>query len=550
MVREQRSGPAAPVPPPPGRPDQCRAMLEFAERLPGASCALDLRGAVTFATSAALRLLGREAAELLGAPLWQAVPWLDDPAYQDRYRAALISRQPVSFTVIRPPDQWLEFRLYPDATGVSVRIAPALATAESPASRTAPDPEPAMEPGTLYHLVKLTGALTEAVSVRDVVALVAEEVMPAFGADGLVMYVADSGRLRVVGYRGYTAEAMAYFDGVPLDRPLTPAARALTEGEPGFFESAEAMQRAYPGLPNVTGKSAWAVLPLIASGHPVGACVLSYRRPRSFPAEERTALGSHAALVAQALDRARLFDTRQQLAYSLQARLLPATLPDLPGVEAAARYLPATRGMDIGGDFYDLIRLDDSSAAAVIGDVQGHNVTAAVLMGQVRTAIHAYATTGASPGEILAGTNRLLVELGQGLFASCLYAHLDLTGRRAVLAAAGHPPPLLRGADRRAAVLPLPTGLLLGIDPAAEYPAAEIALQPGSVLAFYTDGLIEAPGTDLDAATDELARRLADTPGDLEHLADAVIRQAHASRHHTDDIALLLISPSAGAFAQ
>lgn len=143
----------------------------------------------------------------------------------------------------------------------------------------------------------------------------------------------------------------------------------------------------------------------------------------------------------------------------------------------AARYLPATRGMDIGGDFYDLIRLGPTTAAAAIGDVQGHNVNAAALMGQVRTAVHA--TAGAAPDEVLARTNRLLTDLDPDLFTSCLYVHLDLGAHTACLATAGHPPPLLRHPDGTTEPLRLPPGLLLGIDPDAGYASTEIPLPPG-----------------------------------------------------------------------
>ena len=100
-------------------------------------------------------------------------------------------------------------------------------------------------------------------------------------------------------------------------------------------------------------------------------------------------------MIAQALDRAHLYDTKNQLAHDLQQALLPHTLPVIDGLQVAAHYLPTTRGMDVGGDFYDLIRLGRAAAAAVIGDVQGHSFPAAALMGQVRTAVHAAA--GASP---------------------------------------------------------------------------------------------------------------------------------------------------------
>ncbi|MQS05553.1 PP2C family protein-serine/threonine phosphatase, partial [Streptomyces alkaliterrae] len=169
-----------------------------------------------------------------------------------------------------------------------------------------------------------------------------------------------------------------------------------------------------------------------------------------FPPAERAILTSLAGLIAQALDRARLYDAKHTLAHTLQTGLLPHALPHIAHLRTAARYRPAGHGMDIGGDFYDLIHRTPTTAVTAIGDVQGHNTTAAALMGQVRTAVHAHATVGATPGDILARTNRLLVDLNPGLFVSCLIAHLDLGHRRAQLATAGHPPALIRHPDGHA----------------------------------------------------------------------------------------------------
>jgi serine phosphatase RsbU (regulator of sigma subunit) len=190
-------------------------------------------------------------------------------------------------------------------------------------------------------------------------------------------------------------------------------------------------------ITQASGTQAWAFLPLIISGRRVGCCVLSYEHPDAFPAEERAVLTSLAGLIAQALDRAHLYDTKLELTHGLQQALLPRTLPQVNGLCVTARYLPATRGMDIGGDSHDLIRLGDTAAAAVIGDVQGHNAAAA-LMGQVRTGIYAHATLGTPPDQVLARTNRLLTDLAPELFTSCLYAHFDFTRRRVCLAGSGH----------------------------------------------------------------------------------------------------------------
>ncbi|MCQ9133819.1 SpoIIE family protein phosphatase [Streptomyces hilarionis] len=519
------------------------AAADFAERLPGGSCALDLEGRFTYLSSGACELLGSDAGLLLGTLPWQSLRWLDDPTYEDRYRAAVISREPVSFTVCRPPGHWLDIHLYPDASGISARILPSgerpPAVAEAVRSPSAVAPARA---GRLYQLTHLAAALTEVVGVQDVIDLVADQIMPAFGAQGLVLSRADAGRLRITGHRGYSRETVERLDGLPLDTDFTPAGRALSSGIPAFFADPGEMRRVYPEAPLVSGKQAWAFLPLIISGRPVGCCVLSYDQPHLFPAEERAVLTSLAGLVAQALDRAGLYDTKLALAHGLQQALLPRTLPRVAGLRVAARYVPATRGMDIGGDFYDLIRLGDTAAAAVIGDVQGHNVAAAALMGQVRTGVYAHATLGASPDQVLARTNRLLTDLAPDLFTSCLYTHLDLAEGRVTLASAGHPPPLLRTPGGAAAPVALVPGPLLGIDPDAVFPVTEIAVTPGALLALYTDGLIETPGVDLDDSIADLARHLDAVDGrDPELLIDDLLTRGKAIGQRTDDIALLLL---------
>ncbi|MBQ0878676.1 SpoIIE family protein phosphatase [Streptomyces sp. RT42] len=517
-------------------------------RLPYGLCSLDLHGRVGYANPAAADLLDVPVSRLIGSRLWTAVPWLDDPVYEDRYRAALLSQETTSFVALRPPGRWLSFRLYPTRTGLSVRISRARGVSRPrPGGPLAEDAVPPARLVTVSRVVSLTGALSEAVGVRDVVQLIADEIAPTVGSQGLVVLGSRAGRLHVLGHRGYPDPAVAErFDGTPLTERL-PGTQVLRTGVPAFFESWEQLERLYPARRGThDGFAAWAFLPLIASGRPVGTCVLAYERPHSFTTEERAILTSLAGLVAQALDRALIYDAKHRLAHGLQEALLPHSLPTVPGIEAAARYLPATRGMDIGGDFYDLVPAR-GSAAAVIGDVQGHNVTAAGLMGQVRTAVRAYTAVGQAPEEVVRGTNRLLIDLGTELFASCLYLRLEPERGRVVLARAGHPPPLLRRPDGAVDVLDVPGGPLLGIDPSADYPRTEVELAPGSLLALYTDGLVESPGVDFDDALAGLGRRLA-AAGELplEELADRLVRHAADAEERPDDIALMLLRAPVG----
>jgi PAS domain-containing protein len=517
--------------------------VRMVARLPYGMCALDLNGRISFANAATADMLGVPVSGLLGTHLWASVPWLNDPVYEDRYRAALISQHVTSFVALRPPGDWLSFRLYPSTTGLSVRISRARAVAEMARAGPRHEDEDTPRLVTISQVLSLAGALTQAVGVEDVVQLVADEIAPAVGCKALVLLGSRSGRLRVLGHRGYAdPHIVERWHGVPLNAQ-TPGAQALKTGLPAFFDSRQQLERLYPSLhATPDGMAAWAYLPLIASGRPVGTCVLAYAEPHTFPAEERAVLTSLSGLIAQALERALLYDAKLQLAHGLQAALLPHSLPSLPSIEAAARYLPATQGMEIGGDFYDLMP-SHGLAAAVIGDVQGHNVTAAGLMGQIRTAVRAYTTVGQPPEEVMRSTNRLLIDLGAELFASCLYLRLDPAREVAVMSRAGHPPPLLLRPDGRVRVLDLAGGPLLGIDAAATYPTTEVPFAPGSVLALYTDGLIESPGVDIEDALADFGRKLTEAGGlSLNALADALVEQGGAvTQDRLDDVALLLL---------
>jgi serine phosphatase RsbU (regulator of sigma subunit) len=301
--------------------------------------------------------------------------------------------------------------------------------------------------------------------------------------------------------------------------------------------------RAYPQYQVYRDLAAAAFLPLTVSRGTFGCLALGYERPRAFTPDERAELTSLAGIIAQALERARLHDANVRAARGLQEGLLPRRLPRVPGLEAAARYLPATRTLDVGGDFYDLIDFGTRGVSAVIGDVQGHGVQAAALMGQIRTTMNNYARMGGTPEEILARTNQLLLELDSPMFCSCLYAHIDVSGHRVTLDSAGHPPPIVRLLAQRADVVELPPGLLLGVDENARFATVEVPLPPGALLALYTDGLVERPGTDMGSSIDALADRLtrtADTT--LDTLADTIVREAQKTGPRTtDDIALLLV---------
>src|SRR4030095_6033092 len=151
-----------------------------------------------------------------------------------------------------------------------------------------------------------------------------------------------------------------------------------------------------------------------------------YRNPRAFDPDTKSTLTALAGLGAQALQRAMLFETSMSIASELQHALLPATLPHTAGLRHAARYLPWTRGAEVGGDWYDIIAIRDGVVGIVIGDVAGHNTAAAAAMGQIRDALRAYAIAGHPPSTVMNHTNHLLRALQLNTMATCCYLQMNV----------------------------------------------------------------------------------------------------------------------------
>ncbi|MER6611841.1 SpoIIE family protein phosphatase [Streptomyces xantholiticus] len=515
-------------------------VAESADRLPFGVCSLDRLGRISYLNDHAERLLGRQRADLIGRALWEAVD-LFGPAHEDHFRAAMLSPDPVHF-LVQHTDEWLSVTLHPGLDGLTVTFSSKEQPAYAPSSAVSPETgvgSPADRTVALYRPVALAIALTEAVTARQVSAVVTEELLPAFGGRQLAIYLLSNRHLHLAWETGFPRGFLNRFEGVGLDAKL-PGVETLTTGRPLFFESMQHLAGAYPGIPLDAHVGARAFLPLIASGRPVGSCILGFDQPRGFSPEERTVLTALAGLIAQALERAQRYDSEAALARGLQDALLPHRLPVVEHLDTVGRYLPGTQGMEVGGDWYDVIDTG-RGPALIIGDVQGHGVQAAATMGQLRSAVRALAVSGHTPVEVMSGTNRLLIDLDPGLFASCCYIVLDPATGRAQAVRAGHPQPLLRHPDGSTEVLDLSGGVVLGVDANAPYPATELTLEPGAVLALFTDGLVEQPGTDIDLGIERLRRTLADMGSvPLADAADRLINEARQTPDRPDDIALLL----------
>ncbi len=399
-----------------------------------------------------------------------------------------------------------------------------------------------LAPGSagISGLRELTTALASVTTVREVGRIVVDRLRGRLGADRVAFAELHDDRLVVTVLDPPTPGA---WPGVWRPDRRTDWLEAPTHALPAL----EAVLRAgrttvwpagsdlEPGLAGI-GPGCLAVLPLSADGRV--ACLAGWDAPHRITAEERSWLAVAAGRAAEALVRAQSLDTGHEHVRMLQTSLLPRELPELAGAEAAARYLPAAAaGADVGGDWYDVIT-SDGHLALVVGDVQGHNAAAAAVMGQVSTAVRAYAAEGHPPDVVLARANRLLVGMKTDLFATCCYVSLDLQEGNAWIARAGHPPPLLRHPDGATEEVDVPCAPPLGVLEEADFPLAMVEVAPGAVFALVTDGLVQSA----DLPLDEGMRRVRDVlgaadPGDVGQVADELIGGAE----RRDDVALLLL---------
>ncbi|QNP66497.1 SpoIIE family protein phosphatase [Streptomyces genisteinicus] len=310
---------------------------------------------------------------------------------------------------------------------------------------------------------------------------------------------------------------------------------AMRHGHLGLWPSGAGLEESLAGI----GPGGLAVLPLPSEGRTVGVCLVGWDTPHTFAPEERSLLTAAAGLVGQALTRAHALDAGHELATMLQRSLLPRKLPPLPGGVAVARYLPATRGLEVGGDWYDVIPLGEGHVALVIGDVQGHSAAAATIMGQMRTAVRAYAVEGHPPDVVVARANRLLVGMETDLFATCLYADLDMEEGVARFVRAGHLPPLLRQPDGATQALEVEGGPPLGVLADARFPMTEAGLVPGTLVALLTDGLVESSQLTLDEGMRRVREVVAAAdPSDPGRVADEMLGTADG---RDDDVAVLVL---------
>ncbi|MFJ9849315.1 SpoIIE family protein phosphatase [Streptomyces sp. NPDC101150] len=447
-------------------------------------------------------------------------------------------------------------------------------------------PEP--QPGTSAADTPITGdwrrsreaflldagrALAEARSTAEVLRVAAGLSMPGFMPDGLAVFGIEGDRVSVIGHHGHEPGDERPFLNMPLDTEY-PAVEVIRTGRAIYLPTPDDYRRRYPATWPLAARferTSWAFLPLVNAGRTIGAWMAGFAQPVSFSPDERSVLTTVARMLAQALARAGMQESQQELAVGLQRSMMPTVQPDIPGMTVAARYVPTGGGLEVGGDWYDMIPLPSGRTALVIGDVQGHDVRAAGLMGQLRIALRAYASEGHHPDAVLSRASRFLAGINETetrgqvqdqRFATCLYIEVDPATGLLDIARAGHPDPAVRLGDGTLLVRPTAGGLPLGIDPDTDYPTTRFVLEPGETMLVCTDGLIETGGHDLETGWARLRDIIEEydggaDPEGLEKMADALVQAVHGpSSHHTtgplvdrreDDIAMLLLYREGGS---
>jgi anti-sigma regulatory factor (Ser/Thr protein kinase) len=392
----------------------------------------------------------------------------------------------------------------------------------------------------LHQLQRLATELVMAVRMEDILAIARDRVVRPFGGTGFAVCLIEAGHVHVAGAAGLPRDVLRDLEGTPRTAQ-TPVTDAMNSARARIHDSTTALEHA--SAPGDSRRRTLGYFPFLESGNAVGCCVVEFAEPRkALPPPEVALLVLMLDKVSQSFARAKSVEAEHALARSIQHSLLPRSFPHIPEMVVTARYFSATRGVEIGGDWYDVVTLPDARIGLVIGDVEGHNLEAAAVMGQLRSAVRAYAAEGHEPAAILERSNELLMGLDTDLHATCCCVLLDTATGLATAASAGHPGPMVSHGPTGVVLPELPSDPPLGVFARTTYHQASFRLPPGSVAALFTDGLLGARRAQEDAALDRLARALeAASTEDLEVVADRIIGDCGGGPGFDDDAALILV---------
>jgi PAS domain-containing protein len=520
-----------------GRPTWLQLASGPADSMPDGLVVINQDWRVIYAneTSAQLVELGR--AELVGRHIGELLAQLDAENWEPQLRRVADTRQQATFEIFFPTvARWYEVRAAVQSNGIAIYLRDIHSlrrTAERDRERTR------RRETSAAFATALGGTL----GVDDVIQVVEQQLSALFEADGVAMHVAADGRLRLIAAMGYTPAGLAQLRTLDMDA-RSPVADAARDQKLLSFPSATDLLARYPQMTETvetTDTGALLVVPLGYEGASLGVVCVRYGYSRTFSQGKLAFVERTCDQLTQALYRAHRYDDELSLAARLRDDVLGKPLHLVPGLELATEYLAAGVGLAVGGDWFDVIPLTRGRVGLVVGDVEGHDAHAVGGMSTVRTAVRAYAYEGYGPAAILGRVNRLVTELDPDLLATCCYAELNQATGFARIARAGHPAPVLRAAGGMTTMVELPAGLPLGVDPGEAYRAVLTPLPPGSLLALYSDGLVESRTMSIDLGTDRLIETLDANRGiTVAEMARRIIAQRLDHAALGDDVTLLL----------
>jgi serine phosphatase RsbU (regulator of sigma subunit) len=401
---------------------------------------------------------------------------------------------------------------------------------------------------TLHHVGALLSAQLE---LDPLVQLATDAVVEVTGAQfGAFFYNAAADGHEA--YLLYTVSGVdrALFDQFPMPRASalfgpTLSGDQVVRSDDILADPRYGLSPPFHGLPpgHLPVRSYLAVPVVTKDGSVEGGLFLGHADVAVFDYRAERLVTGIAAQTAAGLDNARLYRRERDTALLLQRQLLPRELIEVATLEATHRYIPGAAGVEVGGDWYDIIGLPRGRAALVIGDVMGRGVRAAATMGQLRTAIRAFATLDLEPADVLTHLNELVLQLTDEQIVTCVYALFDPADGSLVLANAGHPPAVVIATDGTVNTVPTALDPPLGVI-ATIYGQHQMHLTYGDALLLYTDGLVENRQRSADEGLTELCALLeADGNGarDPESLLDLLLGTLTQGSEHDDDVAMLLV---------
>lgn len=396
--------------------------------------------------------------------------------------------------------------------------------------------------------------LAATLDLQQTMRTVVRRVVPVFADVAAVALARPDGSLRRADVCHVDSARERLYRERFLDEPIlpdepTPMARAARLRRPVLVEQYRheppdpdppaAPRPGYIPAAATLGVTSILAVPLVARDNVVGVLTLGFAGSRrSYGAGDLPLALDIARRAALAIERARAFDRERRVAETLQHSLLPDALPDRPGLAFCARYVAGGR-LEVGGDWYDVVSLPGDRLGLAIGDVAGHGVRAASVMGQLRHTLRAFATEGYDAAAVVERLNRFVFEQGPVDMATLCYAVLDPARGTLEWALAGHPPPLLVPPDGEPRYADVAVAPPIGVDPSATYRASSTRLAPGTTVWLYTDGLVERRGESLDAGFERLAHHARYAPQLLDDACTDLLARLVGDGQPPDDVAIL-----------